>query len=344
MRDGIFFVCESLGGLNLAARMVSQFNFNCPTYVFLPEKLLKSNFDMVLSFDFYTANPQTIPGILQWIKLVILGAHESTPHCRISNAVGYLAKATNTSHVSIQHGWIQPGLNFKTNTPNIDYKGINTDNSQSLFHFSRVIRFFGKDGIGYPSPEIKTAESLSHRNRCIVATNFNWGVYSTEDIATFCDCVAGVRLEYPDAKMVHRPHPAERSQGINDEFVKLCTEIGMEDTSDCPGSEKLDWPDLVVSTPSTIVLDYISTGVHTVVYAPHIFKSHISELQLEIVSFKDLESLRSALKVEMAAVKEKILPFPSDAFAGQISALYGANNEYMLDENIFARYFELLKV
>lgn len=342
VRDGILFICESIGSFNLASRIVAGFKFECKIYLYLPKHLYESNYSNAVHFDFYTSDLYAIPGLLQHIKLVVFGAHESTPYCRASIAIGYLAKQTETAYVSLQHGWIQPGLNFQTDLRRIGFSGIGSDNSRSLYRFSKILTFFGANGIGYPAPLEEQSEIKEVGSRCVVATNFNWGVYSQNEIISFGKTIEAVRNAFPDASIVHRPHPAERSQGISSNFLRLVQKFGVSDCAELPASIDLGWPNLVITTPSTIALDYICIGIPTAIYCPEKFENHIADLKLNRISFKDFDSLQELLVCDNLVSGVSLPLFPNKSFKDFIDSLECRKNNYSLSEEVFIRYCEMV--
>jgi|GEM_PF-6355790 len=343
VRNGILFVCESIGSLNIASRIVRNYNFRCPVYLFVIEKLLENNQEIIENFGFYTTDPHTLPGLMQKIKLVLLGAHESSPHCRISNAIGFLAKQTGTAHASLQHGWIQPGLNFWTNIKNIDYRGFNTDNSRSLFHFSKILKFFGATGIGYPQPLNKPPIASGTIEKIIIATNFNWGVYHQQEIKTFIESTHSVRSNFPNSLIVHRPHPAEKNPQIQDAWDETYKNCKIQSIAECEDSRDLLWPSLVISTPSTIALDYICLGIPTILYAPEKFQRHINDFSLEGISYNNPIELQALLD-RIPDIRRAAIPkFPTDIFEHTLLELYRENQQYNLSEDTFFTYCERIK-
>lgn len=341
-RTGILFICESAGSLTIAHRIVTQYKFDCPLYLFTLEKLLQDNEYVIDAFDYFTTEPYTLPGTLSKIKLVLFGAHESSPHCRLSNAIGFLVKKTRTAHASLQHGWIQPGLNFETSTKRLDYRGFETDNSKSLVHFSDVLSFFGDQSIGYPYPREQNLHDDS-RSKILIATNFNWGVYKTSEIEVFLEAVKLTRRAYPKADIVHRPHPAEKKEQIQTNWRDIYEEYNIKSTRDIPTCRDLNWPSLVISTPSTIALDYVTSGTPTIFYAPKIFDAFIKALSFENQSFTTTEQLESALSYQQMKNPCKIPKFPSPYFAEKISTLIEKNQAFELSEEVFFRFGEFLR-
>ncbi|MFG0866347.1 hypothetical protein [Pseudomonas sp. FYR_7] len=341
-RTGILFVCESVGSLTIAHRMATQYKFDCPLYLFTLENLLQHNVHLVDAFDYLTTEPYTLPGTLSKIKLVLFGAHESSPHCRLSNAIGFLVKKTRTAHASLQHGWIQPGLNFETSTKRLDYRGFETDNSKSLVHFSDVLSFFGERGVGYPYPNERNLHEDS-RSKILIATNFNWGIYKASEIKEFLEAVKLTRETYPGADIVHRPHPAEKKEQIQIDWQEIYEDYNVKCTRDIPKYRDLSWPSLVISTPSTIALDYVTSGTPTIFYTPKIFDEFIKALSFENQSFTTPEQLGSILNYQQIKNPCKILRFPSPYFAEKISALIENNQEFELSEEVFFRFGEFLR-
>lgn len=343
-RDGILFVCESMGSLNIALRIANQFNFQCPLYLFTLENLLSKSDEPCASFDFVTTDHNTIPGLLQYIKLVLLGAHESTPHCRISNCIGFLCKKTNTAHASIQHGWIQPGHNFFSSIKRVSYRGFETDNSRSLSQFSEIFSFFGKNGIGYPYPnqlaEKKPNDSI---NNIIIATNFNWGIYSKPQIVEFINVVKEIRRKFPSSNIVHRPHPAEKAEKISSDWGDTYADLNIKCTRDNLECLDIKWPELVISTPSTVALDYITANVPTALYAPEIFESYVKELSLDTNSFAYAHEAMSAIEQALRNNNCNIPRFPSEKFAKMIENLVEEKKDFFLDEKIFLQFCDFLK-
>lgn len=343
-RKGILFVCESVGSLNIAQRLVSQYNFGCVLYLFTPEKLLLENEKAVDLFDHITTEPYTIPGLLEKIKLVLLGAHESTPHCRVSNAIGFLSKKTGTAHASLQHGWIQPGHNFSTSIRRIDYRGIETDNSLSLFHFSKILSFFGTNGIGYPQPphNPQAAKNDADHN-IIVATNFNWGVYSKSQVEIFINSVKELRKKFPSSSIMHRPHPAEKNEQIDQDWSEIYEQYRIGCTRKNPECLELSWASLAVSTPSTIALDYITSNTPTILYAPGQFLSFARELSLESRSFSRADEIESIVDQSLNKKAHEIPKFPTKYFSKYIEDLIDTNKPFELTEEIFFTFCDYLK-
>nr|WP_314571208.1 hypothetical protein [uncultured Pseudomonas sp.] len=341
IRDGIMFICESKGSFDIACRMIRRFDFKAPLYLYASNKILESSDQSYLQlFDHYTSNFLTIPGILKHIKLVFLGAHESTPHCKISNAVGYIAKKTHTSVVSIQHGWIQPGLNFNTKIKNIDYTGVNTDNSRSLYHFSSILNFFGENGIGYPAPNHKKNKEKAvetGNNRIIIATNFNWGVYTENEFEEFSQAITMMCKYLPNSSIYHRPHPAERN-ATKSRLLHDDTGRPILNFHENPLACELDWPTVVITTPSTVALDYITTGIKTLIYTPKIFTSYIEELNLHASSFENGEEMLELLDANHKFSSSKIPLFPSSNFSDLIESLLLSTKDFVLSEEDFIKY------
>lgn len=342
-RNGILFVCESVGSLNIARRVVKHFDFKCPIYVFTLDSLLIERKQELEPFNYITTDPHTVPGMLAHIKLVFLGAHESTPHCRTSNAIGFIAKKTGTALASIQHGWIQPGHNFTSSIKRIAYRGISTDNSRSLFHFSQILSFFGDDGIGYPYPADEPATAIKNNKNIIIATNFNWGIYDQSQVDTFTNSVKSLRNRFPDWTIVHRPHPAEKQETIENTWAAIYQEYNIGSTRENSESQELSWPSLVVSTPSSIALDYITIKTPTVLYSTDLLRPFMQELSLESNTFCEPDEFIGAINRAGANTEKAIPKFPSKAFISTIHRLFETNKPFNLSEENFLKFGAFLK-
>lgn len=269
MRRGLALVIEGSQHLRLAVALgqalsEAGFRVSLISPSVSDEQMLPEHFCHVVT-DIYA-----VPGFLQEVGLLLFLTNESSPFCMFSNKVALAAELTGTPALAIQHGWIQPGLNFKSATRRVGYVGRGVDNSRAIVHFARVLRYDGEDGIGYPllkSEARRMSVPSSATLRVLVATNFNWGVYARESIAGFLRALTGLRVMFPGMRFSHRGHPAEQKQGITAELGLHLDVLSIEAAPNAL-EEALNSADVVVSTPSTIALDAIAAGVPAFVFCP----------------------------------------------------------------------------
>jgi hypothetical protein len=346
MRNSVFFVCEGRQHLSSAIVLAEALNAaNIPSILFYPHELPEPA--RLEAFTYYSNDHLSIPGLLQWVGLVVLFTNESSPHCIASTRVSFIAKKTNTPCVTIQHGWIQPGLNFESDMRNIGFWSSGADSSRAIWHFSEIIGYFGKDGIGFPglSAEISTPrQPASPELNVLIATNFNWGVYSKENIVGFLRAIRALGARFPSIQFAHRPHPAESSE-------KIQKEIGFYmDIADVPTGEwqstddALAWADVVISTPSTFVLDGLAQGVPTYVYSTETFSKHLGGM--EEISFSTpnkLVSQLTSLVTEGRYEAPDIPRFNAERFLAQINSRMKAAGAFELREEDYLNYVSFVR-
>lgn len=221
-----------------------------------------------------------VPGFLQNIGLVVFFTNETSPFCMRSNLISWAAKKSGASTVCIQHGWLQPGFNFSTDTKLIGFVNP-ADNSQCVAPFSRMIGWEGENGIGYPG--LKSEVRINYPDYSVrelsilVCTNFNWGLYTKESIVRFYRSLRDLKSKIPSIRLMHRPHPAEKSTEIFEELGLSLAEFGLlpAPVSPIPFSSVIIGVDMVLTTPSTVVLDALSSNVPVFMYRDKPFMQFI---------------------------------------------------------------------
>lgn len=341
MRSLVLFVCEGaqhLANGRLLARALG--NAGIRSCLYYPHELTP-DVDVGV-FDFVMNDIFAVPGFLRDVGLVVFFTHESSPYCMVSNKIGFIAKETGASCMTIQHGWIQPGFNFRTPIKRVAFKGRDTDNSRAISHFSKVVSFFGDDGIGFPPLNAKQKRiGIDKRTEynVLLATNFNWGVYSRENIVAFMRCVQQLGSAFPSLLIAHKAHSAEKSQNITGELGFYLDSLGVV-SREWPSIESaLAWADIVISTPSTVVLDAMSKNTPVFVFSTERFTSALEDMRS--ISFSlpsDLVGKIGHLLADNVYECPELKPFDSEKFVRIIRDGLARSKPYSLDEEAFLRY------
>lgn len=345
MRTGVAIVAEGAQHLRLA-RVIGESlaaggieaSLIAPTV--LDEATAPACFRWIVS-DIYA-----VPGFLQRVGLVLFFTNESSPFCMFSNKIGLAAEMTRTAAISVQHGWIQPGLNYSSARRRVGYVGRGSDNAHAIVHFSPVIRYDGEQGIGYPlirSGRVEIRTPKSPEMRVLIATNFNWGVYSRESIVSFLRAMVAIKTVFPQISFLHRGHAAERSQGIAAElgfYLEVLEAVPARGELE----EALSAADVVISTPSTVALDAVAAGVPAFVFCPSEFET--VRPAMGYPAFSNAIELQE--KIGAMICEAKYDPPPIDGFNGERlnalvrEALVGAG-DYRLSNADYVNFARLVK-
>jgi len=345
MRDNVLFVCEGVQHLATTLALAKSLKKSgIESSLFYGKGFIDNSNRRV--FKFLLNDKLAVPGILQNVGLVVFLTNESSPYCMVSNKIGFISKRTNTPTLSVQHGWIQPGLNYHSNLSKVGFTERDTDNSPALWHFSPVVNIFGDDGIGYPTGLHKPCFELPPKAEInvLISTNFNWNVYSRESIIGFLRALIALKQNFPFINLMHRPHPAENAD-------KMIAELGVY--MDIVGTKKgkwtdiynaIDWADVLISTPSTAVLDAYFKGVPSFVYKATGFEDALS--QVNDIAFKDgneLTSLMSSLLNKGTYCDPGFPAFNPEKFESIIRQYLGRTPQFTMNEEDFIQYVNFCK-
>lgn len=306
------------------------------TAIFSPNSLPDSV--LTREFNFQVGDLLAVPGFLKSVGLVLFFTNESSPVCLTSIMVSKIAKLTGCSVIGVQHGWIQPGLNYISGLSRTEFSGRRGDNSKAIHHFSEVIEWFGDEGIGFPfkKEEVDPVIPEHPEINLLICSNFNWGVYSNENIVGFLKSVKDLSVRLPSASLCHRPHPAEKNMnlgatiGFYSDFFK--THDAEWDSID----SALAWADIVITTPSTTVLDAICKGKPVFIYDNGAFDSVLENFkdicfsgEAELAS--KVYNLLSGGDYEFPSI-EKFVP---SRFTSRVRSEMSKTSEYNLSEDNF---------
>lgn len=309
------------------------------TAIFSPNSLPDSV--LVREFDFQIGDLLAVPGFLKNVGLVLLFANESSPICLTSIMVSKVARLTGCSVISVQHGWIQPGLNYISNLSRTEFSGRQGDNSKAIHHFSPVIEWFGDDGIGFPfkNHEIDPVVPEHPEINFLVCSNFNWGVYSNENIVGFLKSIKNLSVRLPSANFCHRPHPAEKNMDLagiigfySESFKNQQLEWDSIDSA-------LAWADIVITTPSTTALDSICKGKPVYIYDNGAFDSVLNQFKEicftgEATLYSKICSLLSGGEYRFPNVKS----FAPEKLVRRLQLEMAKSSEYKLSEGDFLEF------
>jgi hypothetical protein len=346
MRNDVLFVCEGRQHLTSAivlATHLQKVGINALLYYphDIPEETALHVFKH-MSNDIFV-----LPGILQWVGLVVFFTNESSPFCLVSNKIGFIAKKTGTPTVTVQHGWIQPGLNYSAGLPKVGFTGRGTDSSPALWHFSPVLEFFGEDGIGYPNASDNAPINIPKNKavNALLSTNFNWNVYSRESIVAFLRALIVAKENFPFINFVHRAHPAESPESISAELGFYMDILGCTSGSWTDIGSALGWADVIVSTPSTVVLDAYYMGIPIFVYKPSGFENYLTQADgIAFSNGSELTSMMGALLTEGQYPDPKFPRFNPDRFEAVAREMMVNAKPFDLQEEDYLQFISFCKL
>lgn len=345
MRENVLFVCEGIQHLASTialAKHLKKIGVNSCLY---HRHSILDNPDHRI-FKYIIEDKLAVPGLLQHVGLVIFLTHESSPFCMTSNQIGFIARKTGTNAITVQHGWIQPGLNYQSDLPKVGFTGRGSDNSPALWHFSPVLGYFGENGIGYPTGSIKKAIEFPANDsmNVLISTNLNWNVYSRENIIGLLRSLITLKQTFPFLNLLHRSHPAEKSQAMVAELGVYMETLGIDQGNWPDIDSAIDWADFVISTPSTAVFDAYFKGVPTFVYEFDGFKEALSIASgITFSNGKELTSLISKLLSEKIYSDPNFPAFKPEVFEREIRQHLEFSNEFNLTEENFLQYMAFCK-
>jgi hypothetical protein len=347
MRNTVLIVCESVQHLAMATVLSKTLvDSGVRTSLYWSHAITE---DMrVASYDHVLNDMLAIPGYLQRVSVVVFFTHEASPACLNSIRIGFIAKRSGAAVVTIQHGWIQPGLNFETSLKRVGFAGHDVDNSLAVRHFSPVIKYFGEDGIGYPLMQgdpVVTPVVKSNTQKVLIATNFNWGVYSRENVVAFLRSIRELKSNFPSLQLFHRGHPAEHLGGLKSEVGFYLEEVGVEKEPWGTLAEAMVWSDFVLTTPSTVALDARVYSRPVFVFTPPVFESAVSDYGFPaFFSPSTLTAQVSALLSDRFYAPPEVPRYRPAEFLAKINALQMQSRDYELDEESFLQYIGFLKL
>jgi hypothetical protein len=340
MRDTVLFICEGTQHLSSA--------------IALAKNLKKTGIDASLFYAHaYPTDPgcrifkhilndnMIVPGFLQNVGLVIFFTNESSPFCMTSIRIGFIAKRTETPTITIQHGWIQPGLNYQANLQKVGFLGRGTDSSPALWHFSPVLQYFGSGGIGYPlgTNDVSIKVPQKDNINVLISTNLNWNVYSRENIVGFLRTLMQLKQEFPFLKFMHRAHPAENANTIASEIGMYMETLGISVGIWQDIGTAIDWADIVISTPSTVVLDAYFKETPVFVYGFQSFEEALADVEgITFRSGKQLTSLVADLLTEGKYSDPKFSGLQPEIFEEVVKKKIESTKEFSLSEEDYLQY------
>lgn len=345
MRNHILFVCE--GVQHLASTMALGKHLKkigMEASLFYPRAF--PQLPGLRNFKFLITDKLAIPGMLQNVGLVVFFTNESSPFCMTSNRIGFIAKKTGTPTVTVQHGWLQPGLNYHSTHRKVGFIERESDNSHAIWHFSPIINFFGNDGIGYPLGVTPTPIEMPNREELnvLISTNFNWNVYSRESIVGFLRSLISLKQNFPFLNLMQRAHPAERSKDLSNEIGFYMDIAGVSEGQwpDILGA--IEWADIVVSTPSTAVLDAYFKGVPAFIYKPEEFANALADVNgISFNNGKELTALVGTLITKKHYADPCFPSFDAARFESAIKKHLGRAKPFNLSEEDFLTYVGLCR-
>lgn len=346
MDKTILFVCEGKQHLAVAHKLASvlknaQFN----TALFWPHE-----FDDNLKFKIFDniINDLTvIPGFLQGISTIIFFTLDSVTSGLVSLKIAYIAKKTNTPCLLFQHGFLQPGLNFKTNYQEVGRISTGSDISKSIYQFSESVKFTGDKGIGYPliSSKNKKINPIIHQqSNILITTNFNWTVYKNEDIVAFLRGIRTLKDEYPYLNFLHKPHPSENPSQIKNSIGIYLSDLGIKQSHFNDLNKALYWADIVITTPSTTILDSISLNRLPLIFSPPIFENYLNDFN-SLIYYK-CDNLLQIFNSVLTSKKEFNIPtayhFNESLFINIINESSQKNRLFVMTEEMYLDYLDYL--
>lgn len=351
MRNQVLFIATEFQHLKTSRFLSSQLKqVNIDSCLYYPHSI-DDSFDMNNDFKHVTNDRIAIPGILQQIGLVIFfNCASASPHLD-NNKISFIAKKTGTSVVTLQHGWIQPGFNFITDIKKIGLIGKNMDVSRSLYNFSEIIPFEGEHGIGYPFIDNATSKFRFPNGICfniLITTNFNWEVYSLENIVAFLKILLALKQQFPSINIKHKPHPAENISAINSKIAQFYAEVLGIAIEQLPTvtfnnlNDALLWADVVISTPSTTVIDALMKKIPVLIFSQDVFKNVLT--QFADITFDN--SMRCCELMAQLVIDQRYSPpaihsFKPAKFFDLVQDKINSCSEYKLDEEDFIKYIQL---
>jgi hypothetical protein len=348
MRQVNLFCAEGPHQLAMAKRYANTLRAcGQPTALFCPLELDAA--EELLDFDYVIKDPNAALGFLKVVGLVICFTNETSPFCRFSALLSFAAKASNTAIVTVQHGWLQPGLNFQSGMRDVGYRG-HVDNSLAVAHFTKQIEWEGPDGIGYYDYDrdavITRPRPRRERYSALICTNFNFSVYSKEQNFQFMRCISRLSDAMPYLMFYHRGHPAEDT---NVEFRR----VGMTDlsafakfmpTAPYPMASTLVGMDFCITMPSTTALDSLSAGVPVFIFEEKNFIGRMSAFDGALFrTHQELTAKVSRLISDGDYPEPSIKRYDSDKFVAVCADARQTSGEYAIDEATALQYFAYVR-
>lgn len=345
MRDNVLFVCEGIQHLASTIALAGHLKKAGISSCLYHRHPIRDNPQRRI-FKYVVNDRFAIPGLLQHIGLVIFLTHESSPFCMMSNKIGFIARKTNTPAITVQHGWIQPGLNYQGTLSEVGFTGRGSDNSPALWHFSPVLKYFGENGIGYPTgsftPHIEYPQA--DNINVLISTNLNWNVYSRENIVGLLRSLIALKQNFPFLNLMHRPHPAEKSETMVAELGMYMETIGIEKGQWANIDSAIDWADIVISTPSTAVFDAYFKGIPTFVCKFNGFEEALADASgITFTNGNELNNLISKLLTEREYSDPEFPPFKPEIFGDIVKKHLKNTRPFNLTEEDFLQYSDFCK-
>lgn len=305
------------------------------------------NMSNIENLDYLVKDINLLPGFLKKVRLVVFFNYQSVFANRKFLQIGILLRKTNTPFICLQHGLIEPGLNFHTNGKIIDTVSTLSHTSMGIYHFNKFpISWDGPSGIGYPWKQVDSnnVALLSRKTKIniLVCTNFNWGIYSNEEIYSFIRIINLLKINYPHFDIRIKPHVAENLITIDPFNYRLnFSDFNFKIIDDKDITDSLNWSDIVITTPSTTIIDSLSAAKPTFVFSTDIFFNFLTKFKK--ISFHNSEELNSLI-INLLRDKlyewPKIKKFNTKKFMSLIDSNSNKNNDYILSEEDYSSFIE----
>lgn len=342
-RNTVFFCVEGFQHLEAAKVFARLFKEDGKdTAIYYPHDV---DTDPLTEFDNRVTDILAVPGFLRYVCLMVTFTNETSPQCMRTNLFTYAAKRTNTAVIAIQHGWLQPGLNFDSGQKNVGFIS-GSDNSRAVSHFGKQVEWEGEDGIGYfgltEGTEITLPKPRQDRYSALVCTNLNSTVFTREQAFQFWRCVSRLQDVFPYLRLYHRGHPAENSLAEFDALGMgdIARKMARSPTSPHPMSASLVGMDFAIVTPSTTALDCVGAGVPTFLFEE---KSFIGKLDAFAGNlFRTHEDLIGLVRRLLGAAEYRKPTYPAFSPLKFTKIAYEAirtTGEYVMSEEILMDYY-----
>lgn len=308
------------------------------------------------TFDAQISDIRTLPAVVETMDLILFSVLETDFSCRASIIIYSLASKLGVPTLCMQHGMIQPGLNFFYNHEKANHHGLKPiKNFSEKKQFTDIVHYFGDSGIGYPLIDnknlLKTAvnrEGTRGDKKVLIATNFNWDIYTYEDIFNFSRIISLLKSNNDNFTLHHGPHPAEKF--LKDSLKKMTLtleDIGIDQVNN--HSSSLEFYDFVITTPSTIYLDALSCGIPVFMYFPKTFNFHeyVNVFNSEILTFSNHNELQFLIEkyiFENKKINLDIFRFKEDKFLVHVNAAITKKlNRLELNPEIYLEFMRDVK-
>jgi hypothetical protein len=350
LREIILFVCGNIAQIKFSDFISSECKLNSGIKSALIADINDNlNIEYIQNIDYFLKDINLLPGFLKKVRLVVFFNYQSVFANRKFLHIGILLKKTNTPFISLQHGLIEPGLNFHSDGKIIDTVSTSSHTSIGIFHFNKFpISWDGPSGIGYPWKQVKSSNldllTMKIKINILVCTNFNWGVYNNEEIYSFIRMINILKINYPHFDIRIKPHGSENLINMDLFNYRLkFSDFNFKIFDDKCISESIDWSDIVITTPSSTIIDSLSAAKPTFIFSTKIFLNNLIKFKKILFNNSDdLNTLIISLLRDKKYEWPKLKEFDTKKFLELIDS-NSNNNEFKLTEEDYLSFIDKIQ-